>query len=319
MTGYLLRRSAVSVCVLIGISMVIFLLLHAIYPQPGRIILGIRASPGQVAAWNGQNGFASAVPVQYWHYLSGLVHGNLGYSFKLNQPVASLFAEVWARSLYISGVSLLLAILVSIPLGIYQAVRRNRLSDHVATNLEVILYSMPDYLFYLIAVQVFAFAVPIFSYQASQSTSLLAVMADWHSMTLPIACFALLITAALSRYMRSSAIDTLVQDYLKVARAKGLPERLVLSRHLLRNACLPMITLIGLSIPALLAGNLFVETVFNYRGLGLLFYTSLQNADYPVLLAYTLVGAVLTVLGNLLADVALTMADPSLRLASPRQ
>jgi len=144
---YLLRRSAVSVAVLIGISMVIFLLLHAIYPLPGRIILGIRASPAQVAAWNGQNGFASAVPVQYWHYLSSLAHGNLGYSFKLNQPVASLLAGRCGRSLYLSGASLLLAILVSIPLGIYQAVTRNRLGDHVATGVEFTLYSMPDFLF----------------------------------------------------------------------------------------------------------------------------------------------------------------------------
>jgi peptide/nickel transport system permease protein len=115
--------------------------------------------------------------------------------------------------------------------------------------------------------------------------------------------------------MRSSALDTLAQDFIKAARAKGLPERLVLFRHLLRNSCLPMVTLVGLSIPALLAGNLIAETVFNYNGLGLLFYNSLQNEDYPILLAYTLVGAVLTVVGNLLADVALTVADPRIRLA----
>jgi peptide/nickel transport system permease protein len=143
-------------------------------------------------------------------------------------------------------------------------------------------------------------------------------MADWRSMTLPIVCFAMVIIAGLSRYMRSAALDTLGQDYIRVARAKGLPERLVLSRHVLRNACLPVITLVGLSIPALLAGNLIVETVFSYNGLGLLFTTSLQNEDYPVLLAYTLVGAVLTVLGNLIADIALMAADPRLRLAAPR-
>jgi peptide/nickel transport system permease protein len=125
----------------------------------------------------------------------------------------------------------------------------------------------------------------------------------------------LLILAGNSRYMRSAAIDTLAQDYIKAARAKGLPERLVLYRHLLRNACLPMITLVGLSIPALLSGNLIAEYAFNYQGLGLLFYNSLQNEDYPVLLGYTLVGAVLTVLGNLLADVALCVADPRIRLA----
>jgi peptide/nickel transport system permease protein len=115
--------------------------------------------------------------------------------------------------------------------------------------------------------------------------------------------------------MRSTAMDALAQDYIKAARAKGLPERLVLLRHLVRNACLPMVTLIGLSIPSLLAGNLITEAVFNYQGLGFLFYTSLQNVDYPILLAYTLIGAILTVVGNLIADIALTVADPRIRLA----
>jgi len=173
---------------------------------------------------------------------------------------------------------------------------------------------MPDFLLYLIAIEVFALTLHMVGFEASQSTSLVSVIGDWHDMTLPIACITMLILAGYSRYMRSSAIDTLAQDYIKTARAKGLPERLVLLRHLVRNACLPMITLVGLSIPALLAGNLIAETTFNYEGLGLLFYNSLQNEDYPVLLAYTLVGAVLTVLGNLVADIALTVADPRIRL-----
>ncbi len=140
------------------------------------------------------------------------------------------------------------------------------------------------------------------------------MIGDWRDMTLPIFCIALLVLAGYSRYMRSSAMDILAQDYIRTARAKGLSERLVLLRHLLRNACLPMITLIGLSIPALLAGNLIAEYAFNYAGLGLLFYNSLGNEDYPVLIAYTLIGAVLTVVGNLVADVALTIADPRIRL-----
>src|SRR5262249_14377552 len=125
----------------------------------------------------------------------------------------------------------------------------------------------------------------------------------------------LISVAQFSRYMRSQSMDVLAQDYIRVARAKGLPERLVLLRHLLRNASLPLVTLIGLSIPALLAGNLITEALFNYQGLGLEFTPSLQNVDYNVLLAYTLIGAVLTVIGNLIADVALTVADPRIRLA----
>jgi peptide/nickel transport system permease protein len=177
-----------------------------------------------------------------------------------------------------------------------------------------VAYAMPDFFLYLVAIQLLALTFPIFNFQASQSTNVFVVMGDWHSMALPIGCLVVLLVAGYSRYMRSSAMDTLTQDYIKAARAKGLPERLVLGRHLVRNACLPMVTLIGLSIPALLAGNLIIETVFNYQGLGLLFYNSLANSDYPVLLAYTLVGAILTVIGNLVADLALTVADPRIRL-----
>jgi peptide/nickel transport system permease protein len=253
--------------------------------------------------------------VQYLHYANQLLHGNLGYSYKLNQSVAALFQERWARSLYLSGAALVLAVLLAVPLGIFQAIKRNTWGDNVVTSITFTAYAMPDFLLYLIAIQVFALSLPIFGFEASQSTSLLTVMTDWRDMTLPILAMTLLILAGYSRYMRSSALETLAQDYIKVARAKGLPERLVLYRHLVRNAFLPMLTLIGLSIPSLLAGNLIAESVFNYDGLGLLFFNSLSNEDYPVLLAYTLIGAVLTVFGNLLADVALSIADPRIRLA----
>jgi peptide/nickel transport system permease protein len=247
--------------------------------------------------------------------MNRLVHGDLGYSFKVNQSVAALFGERWARSLYLSGISLVLALLIAIPVGIYQAVRRNTMGDTVVTGLAFTTYAMPDFFLYLIAIQALALSIPLFSFEASQSLALWTVVTDWHAMTLPIVSLTLLIVAGFSRYMRSTAMDTLAQDYIKAARAKGLPERLVLGRHLLRNACLPMVTLVGLSIPALLGGNLIAETVFNYPGLGLLFYSSLGNVDYPVLLAYTLIGAVLTVAGNLVADIALTVADPRIRLA----
>ena len=314
MTAYLIRRFGTSIVILIGISIFVFGLLHAVFPSPARAVLGPKASLAAIEGWNREHGFSGTVFSQYWHYVDGVLHGNLGYSYKANQTVAALFRERWARSLYLTGVSTVLAVLIAVPLGIYQAVKRNGVGDNVATSVAFTFYAMPAYLLYLIAISVFALTLKIFNYQASQSTSVITVMGDWRSMTLPIVCLTLLIVAGYSRYMRSSAMDTLAQDYIKAARAKGLPERLVLYRHLLRNACLPMITLIGLSIPDLLAGNLIAETVFNYQGLGLLFYNSLQNEDYPVLLAYTLVGAVLTVAGNLAADIALTVADPRIRL-----
>jgi peptide/nickel transport system permease protein len=314
-TAYLIRRFGTSIVILIGISIFIFLLLHAVFPSPAIVVLGPKASPAAIAQWNAENGFNGPVLVQYLHYANQLLHGNLGYSYKLNQSVAALFGERWARSAYLSGVSLLLAVLLAVPVGIYQAIKRNTWGDNVVTSITFTAYAMPDFLLYLIAIQVFALSLPIFGFEASQSNSLFAIITDWRDMTLPILCMTLLILAGYSRYMRSSALETMAQDYIKVARAKGLPERLVLLRHLLRNAFLPLLTLIGLSIPSLLAGNLIAESVFNFDGLGLLFYNSLSNEDYPVLLAYTLVGAVLTVVGNLMADIALSIADPRILLA----
>jgi len=314
-TAYLLRRLGTSIIVLIGISIFIFLLLHAIYPSPARDVLGLRANNAQINAWNKENGFDRPVIEQYLSYMNALLHGNLGYSYAENQTVASLFQERLARSIYLSGMALLIAILIALPLGIFQAVKRNSLGDNIATSLAFILYSMPVFALGLILIQVFALSFPLLGFEASQSTSIWTVIGDWRAMLLPILTLALISVALFSRYMRSSSIDVLAQDYIKVARAKGLPERLVVMRHMVRNASLPMVTLIGLSLPALLAGNLIVEYLFNYQGLGLLFYSSLGKADYPVLLAYTLIGAVFVVLGNLVADIALTVADPRIRLA----
>lgn len=315
MTVYLIRRLGTSLVVVLGVSLFVFLLLHTIYPSPAIDVLGPHANRVSIAAWNRDHGFDNPWFVQYLHYMDNLVHGNLGYSYKANQSVAALFGERWARSAYLTLVSLLLSVLIAIPLGIFQAIRRNTISDNLVTSAAFVTYAMPVFLLGLILIQLLALSFPVFNYEASQSLSLFGVMTDWHSMTLPIATLTLISVAGFSRYMRSSAMDSLAQDYIKVARAKGLPERLVLLRHLVRNASLPMITLIGLSIPFLLAGNLLTEYLFNYQGLGLLFYNSLNTADYNTLLAYTLVGALLTVVGNLVADVALTVADPRIRLA----
>ena len=315
MVAYIARRLGSSIVVVVGVSIFIFVLLHAIYPSPAIDVLGPRANKATIDAYNQANGFNNPWFVQYLRYMGHLVQGNLGYSYKLNQSVIALIQERWARSAYLTGITLLLSVLIAIPLGVYQAVRRNTIGDYTVTSLAFIVYAMPVFFLGLILIQVFSLQLHWFGYEASQSSSVFTVIGDWHDMALPIATLTLLTIASFSRYMRSTAMDVLAQDYIKVARAKGLPERLVLTRHLLRNACLPMITLIGLSIPLLLAGNLIIETLFNFNGLGLLFYNSLGNVDYNVLLAYTLIGAVLTVIGNLIADISLTVADPRIRLA----
>jgi peptide/nickel transport system permease protein len=315
MSGYLLRRLGTSIVVIIGISMIAFGLLHIISSSPGRAVLGLHASARAVAQFNKANGYDDPIVVQYYHYVVQLLHGNLGYSYKLNQPVTSLLAENALRSLYLSGVSLFLAIVIAIPLGIYQSVRRNRLGDYIVTSSAFTFYSMPSFFLGLLLIQAFSLSLHIFPAEASQSVSVFGVIADPRSMVLPVVNLVVIQVAGYSQYMRSSALDALSQDYIRLARAKGLSQRAVLSGHLLRNAVLPMITLIGLSIPALLAGNLIIETLFNYPGLGLMFYNALLNEDYPTLLSYTLIAGVLTVVGNFIADIAITIADPRVRLA----
>ena len=203
MISYLARRLVTSIIVIIGVSIFIFLLLHAIYPSPARQVLGLSARPAQIAAWNKSNGYDDPVIVQYFRYMNQLLHGNLGYSYAENQSVFALFQERVARSVYLSGISLLIAVIIALPLGIFQAVKRNSLGDNVATSAAFILYSMPSFFLGLILIQVFAISLPIFNFEASQSTNVWYVIGDWYSMTLPIMTLALITVAAFSRYMRS--------------------------------------------------------------------------------------------------------------------
>ncbi len=315
MLGYIIRRLGTAIIVVIGVAAVTFALLHILSPTPAITVLGSRASPAAIASWDQQHGYDRSEIAQFFSYLGNLVHLNFGYSYKLGQSVNSLFKETAGRSAYLSGSALVLSLLIAVPLGILQAVKRNSPLDYGATAINFTLYSMPSFFLGIILIQIFALDLGIFPVGVSDE-----ITTTWQAIThpeqlfLPIITLTLLNVASFSRYMRSSALDELAQDYIRLARAKGLSERSVLFRHMLRNACLPIITLVGLSIPTLLAGNLLIEYLFNYPGLGLLFYQALGIPDYNILLAYTLLGAILTVMGNLFADIAIAAADPRVRL-----
>ena len=315
MIGYIIRRLLVAVIVVLGIIAISFAMLYLLSPSPVYAVLGAKAQPVAVKVWNLQHGYDRPEIAQFFTYLGHLLHLNFGYSYKLSQSVSALFKENAGRSAYLTLAALILSLVIAIPLGIAQAVKRNSIGDYAATSINFTLYSMPSFFLGLILIQIFALDLHIFPPTVSDS-----ITTTWQAFThplqlaLPIITLALINVASFSRYMRSSALDNLGQDYIRLARAKGLSQRAVLVRHLLRNACLPMITLIGLSIPTLLAGNLLIEVLFNYPGLGLLFYNALGNEDYNILLAYTILGGILTVLGNLMADVAITVADPRIRL-----
>jgi peptide/nickel transport system permease protein len=315
MLGYIIRRLFIAVIVILGVTAITFALLHYLSPTPAYIVLGTKASARSVAIWDAQHGYNRSEIAQFFSYLGHIVQGNFGFSYKNSQTVSSLFQEDGPISAYLSGAALLLSLLIAIPLGIVQAVKRNSLGDYAATAINFTLYSMPAFFLGLILIQIFALKLNIFPPGVPDNvTTFSAGVTHPRDMFLPIITLTLLNVASYSRYMRSSALDELAQDYIRLARAKGLSERAVLIRHLFRNASLSMITLVGLSIPLLVAGNLLIEVLFNINGLGLLFYNAIGNEDYNVMLAYTLFGALLTVLGNLFADVAIAVADPRVRL-----
>ena len=265
-------------------------------------------------AFNSEQGFDKPIAVQYLDFIWNLLHGDLGRSYKLNEDVTELLHLYLGRSAMLAGVSMALALAIAIPMGIYQATRRHKPVDSALTAVTFLLYACPSFLLVLVAIEIFSMRLGWVPSQASQEGSSFAVFTDPRAMALPVLCLAVVQVAVFVRYQRSAAIDVLQQDYVKVARAKGVPEGGIVRRHVLRNALLPIITLVGISVPALLAGSLIVESVFNYPGMGLLFINSLQREDYPVLLAYTLIGAILTVLGNLFADIALAVVDPRIAL-----
>ena len=315
MTAYIIRRVGVAIIATIGVTAICYALLHAIQPNPAYGVLGTKAQPAAVLAWDRANGFDRPEIFQIISYIGNFFQGHFGYSYHLDQSVAALFKENAGRTAYLSGAALVLSLIIAFPLGIAQAVKRNSVGDYAVTALNFTLYSMPAFFLGLILIQFFALDMNIFAPGVSdQVTSVWSAVTHPDQLLLPIVTLAAINVASYSRYMRSSALDALAQDYIRLARAKGLSEKAVLMNHLLRNACLPMITLIGLSIPALLAGNVLIEVLFNYPGLGLLFFNSLGVPDYNVLLAYVVVGSLLTVFGNLVADVAMTVADPRVRI-----
>ena len=282
MSGYIIRRVIVAIIVTIGIAVISFLLLHYLSPSPVYAVLGAKThAGGRRLPGTSSTGSTAQSPRSCCTYLGHLVQLNFGYSYKLGQSVSALFKENAGRSAYLTAAALVLSLVIAIPLGILQAVRRNTSLDYTFTTLElralldavVLPRADPDPVFSLGTI------TTIFPPVVSDNITT-AWQAFTHpvQLTLPIVTLAAINVASFSRYMRSSALDNLAQDYIRLARAKGLWQRAVLFRHLLRNACLPMITLIGLSIPTLLAGNLLIEYLFNYPGLGA---AVLQGARQP--------------------------------------
>jgi peptide/nickel transport system permease protein len=313
MIGFLIRRTLQALLVVFLVTVFTLALVHLFPGGPIRALLGPRATAQQVATANQQYGFDKPFYVQYIKWVGQILQGNLGYSAKLNQSVTSLIAQDLPKTIILVALSLIVSLLFGIPLGLYQAVKRYTAGDYALTGLSFLGYATPTFFVGLLLIQWFAIDIHLFPPFAPQGTTVGAILSDPKALVLPVAAFAFVQYALWSRYMRSSVMDNLVQDYVRTARAKGASERRVLWGHIFRNSLMSIITLLGLSLPALVAGALFIEVVFNYPGMGLAFYNAALNVDYQVLLGFTLIATLATILGNLLADVGYAVLDPRVR------
>ena len=313
MVGFLIRRIGQALIVLVIVTVVTLGIVHLFHGGPGRALLGPKATTEQIAYYTHLYGFDQPFYVQYVKWIGQLLQGNFGFSDKLNQSVTGLIGQDLPKTIVLVLLGTIVSLLFGIPLGVYQAVRRYTISDYALTAISFLGYATPTFFFGLVLVDLLAVRTHVFPPFAPNSSSVLAILGDPRALVLPVVSYAFLLYALWSRYMRSSVMDNLVQDYVRTARAKGASERRVIWGHVFRNSLVSIVTLLGLSLPTLVAGAIFIEVVFNYPGMGLAFYTAALNVDYQVLLGFTVLATVATVLGNLLADIGYAILDPRVR------
>ncbi len=316
MIGFIVRRVIQSLIVILGVILLVFLLAHLIPQGAARGALGPRATRAQVAQFNRVNNYDRPILIQLWLYLKNLVwHHYLGYSYHFNQGVTSLITERLPKTLVLVGISTILALIIAIPLGVLQVVRRNKPIDYVLTAVSFVGYAVPAFLLGALLILYFAVDFRFFPTSAPQGATVGAILADPRGLVLPEFTLAAVTIASFSRYMRSSMMEAMTEDYVRTARAKGASPRRVLYVHALRNAIIPIVTLLGLSIPAIVSGAVLTESVFNYPGMGLLTYQAASNTDIPLLLGTAFVATLATVVGSLIADILYAIVDPRIRYA----
>jgi len=323
MTGWawLLRRLIASVAIIFAVVTFVFILIHLAPGKPCAGQTGEGADPVACEQLTRDFGLDKPLAEQYWRYLVALAHGNLGYSFSHHRPVRDDLAETIPFTLQLAGAALLLDLLLGLGLGIYQAVRVNRMPDVVLGNLALFIYSLPTFWLALLLLLIFGEKLGLFPVGGPNNPILCPVVdsfycvADrvWH-LILPAATLGLVGAAGTARFQRAAMLDVASQDYVRTARAKGVPERRVVLRHQLRNALLSFITRFGLAFPFLLTGAVLVETIFAWPGMGRLAVEAIFSRDYPVVTATALIASTVVVTGNLLADILLGIADPRLRV-----
>jgi peptide/nickel transport system permease protein len=313
---YLLRRLLVSIPILLGITLIVFFIASM---MPGDAVLAMISTDTPQAEdliklRRGQLGLDLPVYEQYGRWLGQLLQGNLGYSFQSGEPVAEVIAARLPATLQLMGVALLFAIVLGVLLGVVSALKQYSWLDYSFTFLGFVGISIPDFFLGMVLVYVFALQLHLLPTSGITTAGEAYSLADnLRHLLLPALALGLVRTATFMRYTRASVLEVMNNDYVRTARAKGLREWLVVTRHILRNALIPVVTVIGLTLPVLFGGAVIIEMIFQWAGIGLMFINSVTARDSPVIMGYVLLSAVIVLASNLLTDIAYGWLDPRIR------
>ena len=314
MGRYLLRRSLIAIPSLLGISIVLFTVLALAPGDPfGELATNPNVPPEVAAALRARFGLGDPIVLRYFHWLVAMLHGDWGFSFASRVNVDQLIVQRLPATLLVIGSSQLLALLVALPVGIYSATRPYSVFDQIANLLAFVGFSLPTFFTGLLFILLFSIHLGWlpFVFRADLSAT------GWHwyweefkQAVMPVAVLGLAQGASWTRYVRSSVLDVIRLDYVTAARAKGLSERVVLIKHVVRNALIPVVTLVALQMPALFGGAIVTEQIFRIPGIGSLLISAILANDTPVIMAVTFVFACLVILFNLIADLLYGWLDP---------
>lgn len=324
MLPYVIRRLLYALLTFLGITVVTFALIHSVPGDPVTFYLGIRGTqatpPAVVAAMRAEYRLDRPLPEQYASWLRGILTLDFGRSITARRPVGEILAQKLPATLVLNGVAFLLAAVIGVPIGLWSGARSDRLFDRGFAIVFFLLYSLPTFWIALLLIEFFSVrlgVLPLFGMSSDtyRDLDVAGKLADrFRHLVLPVSTLAYAQLAIFARFTRSAAREVIRQDFVTTARAKGAGEGAVVWRHAFRNALLPLITLLGLTVPWLLSGSVIVEDIFQWDGLGRLYFESIRARDYPVIMALTVVTAVATLLATLAADVLYALADPRVRL-----
>jgi peptide/nickel transport system permease protein len=319
MATYVLRRLIQAIPILIGISVISFLIIYLAPGDPTDRFRSGRVSPETIQHLIHLYGLDKPLPEQFASWFTAFWqfpfrNDAWGYSFVDGRPVVEKIFEKIPTTLELMLTSLLLTMIVSIPLGVLAAVKQYSWADKIITTMATVGYALPSFVLGILLLYIFSIKLNLFPSFGRHTLGQESSFPDYlRHLFLPVCSLAIQQIAGWSRYMRSSMLEVLQQDYVRTARAKGLPGSRVLYKHALKNALLPVITLLGLSLPSLLAGAAITESIFSWPGLGLLAVQSVTTNDFPVVLAIVMIGGMMVLLGNLLADVLYGFVDPRIK------